>query len=131
MPEWISVLKLSTMWHFQKIREFAIQKMAPLVGVDEKVILAQKYRITEWLLPALDKWTQQSTSITHKDVDRMGLDFILKIVEARDQYMKSCSKCSNRDRHDYTNILSNLFQSELKDAGVKIVPVSVFGTRRA
>ncbi|KAH6908527.1 hypothetical protein BKA70DRAFT_1280083 [Coprinopsis sp. MPI-PUGE-AT-0042] len=53
-PEWISVLKLSTIWQMEKIRMLAINKLSSMaLSPLEKITLAREYRIPNWLSEAV------------------------------------------------------------------------------
>ncbi|KAJ3520175.1 hypothetical protein NMY22_g12868 [Coprinellus aureogranulatus] len=50
--QWIGVLKLSSLWSMDKVRQLAIDELdkCSSLGFLEKVILAKKYRISGWLI---------------------------------------------------------------------------------
>jgi len=83
--EWSSILKLSTMWAFDKIRKIAIEKMSTLsMDPIDKYVLAKKYAVTEWLVPTLNELAQRQKPIGKEDVERLGLDCALKVAEVRE-----------------------------------------------
>src|ERR1700722_591921 len=127
IPEWISVLKLSTMWQFDKIRQFAIEQMSERqLDVLEKVGLARDHRVKEWLLPALNAYTRLGRPMGIEDVNRLGLDLVLKIVNIRESTPVSCAVCScrrpmtaglrtnidARQQTDFTEPLRKAFEAE-------------------
>ncbi|KAI6109031.1 hypothetical protein EDD16DRAFT_54355 [Pisolithus croceorrhizus] len=69
--QWISVLKLSTMWDFHGLCNAAIQHLdtppQPLDPID-KVELALQYDIREWLLPALLALARTSQKLPKPDL---------------------------------------------------------------
>jgi hypothetical protein len=124
IPEWTSVLKLSTMWQFDKIRQFAIDQMSKLqIDVVEKIGLARDYHVKEWLLPALDEFTRLGKPMTTEDVNHLGLDFILKIVSVREgtPLAGKCTHCfrpgpahlAARQQTDFTEPLREAFRAEI------------------
>ncbi|KAH6908561.1 hypothetical protein BKA70DRAFT_1280195 [Coprinopsis sp. MPI-PUGE-AT-0042] len=48
--EWISVLKLSTIWQMDKIRKLAIEKLSIMNMLPlEKIVMAREYNVSKWL----------------------------------------------------------------------------------
>jgi hypothetical protein len=83
--EWISVLKLSTLWNFEEARRSAINNL-PFTDVDHPVMrieLAMTYKVRQWFLPALQKLATQEHGLKTEDVQRLGLEFALKVAELR------------------------------------------------
>ncbi|KIJ63372.1 hypothetical protein HYDPIDRAFT_29621 [Hydnomerulius pinastri MD-312] len=83
--QWTSVLKLATLWDFDGVRKTAINALAvlPLSPVD-KIVLATEYHIQDWLVPAINAMAQRPEPIGLEDVNRLGLDFALKIASVRE-----------------------------------------------
>ncbi|KAJ3527218.1 hypothetical protein NMY22_g9871 [Coprinellus aureogranulatus] len=49
--EWISVLKLSTLWDMREIRAYAIEILSAMkMGIIERTSLAREYRVLPWLM---------------------------------------------------------------------------------
>ncbi|KAF9228861.1 hypothetical protein BS17DRAFT_724751 [Gyrodon lividus] len=84
--QWTSVLELATLWAFDHARKEAIEALAvlPITPVD-KIVLATKYDIKDWMLPAINAMAQRVEPIGVEDVNRLGLDFALKIASVREQ----------------------------------------------
>ncbi|KAI5983064.1 hypothetical protein EDD15DRAFT_2179700, partial [Pisolithus albus] len=89
--EWTSVLKLSTMWEFTTLREAAISWLdtsdASLYRSDplEKIVLANRYDIKEWLLPSLLALAQRPDPISIEEGRRLGLETALKLASVREK----------------------------------------------
>lgn len=119
--EWSSVLRLSTMWGFARIRAIAITKLSELsLDPIDKIILAKQHDVGEWLAPALNEVARREASICLDDVTRLepvvGWDFILKIAQVRESLVRNeanttgngrtyCSTCGFRGHcpSDYCN----------------------------
>jgi len=83
--EWKSVLKLSTMWNFEVLRDLAIQSMSELsINAVEKAALAREYDINEWLLPALNELAQREDPINIDEARRLGLEQAVMIAAVRE-----------------------------------------------
>ena len=68
--QWVSVLKLSTEWEFHALRTAAIDHLTTLNGsIDpvDKLVMAIKYKITEWMLPTLLKLAQRAEPISMEE----------------------------------------------------------------
>ncbi|KAG1726077.1 uncharacterized protein EDB91DRAFT_64371 [Suillus paluster] len=86
LEEWTGVLKLSKMWGFTRIQEFAIQQMEPILATRplDKVALAQDYGVTRWLIPGLLQLARRAEPVGQDDVRKLGLDTALKLAEVRE-----------------------------------------------
>ncbi|KAI6124777.1 hypothetical protein EDD16DRAFT_1724827 [Pisolithus croceorrhizus] len=86
--QWISVLKLSTMWDFHGLRNAAIQHLdVPFQSLNpvDKLELALQYDVREWLLPALLTLAQRSTPISVEEGRRIGFENALKLASVREK----------------------------------------------
>ncbi|KAI5985622.1 hypothetical protein EDD15DRAFT_2122345, partial [Pisolithus albus] len=86
--QWISVLKLSTMWDFHGLRNAAIQHLdvsSRSLNPIDKVELALQYDIKEWLLPALLALAQRSAPISVEEGRRIGFENALKLASVREK----------------------------------------------
>ncbi|KAI6145074.1 hypothetical protein BKA82DRAFT_1002237 [Pisolithus tinctorius] len=89
--QWISVLKLSTMWEFKELRKAAIQYLdSPSQPLDpvNKLALASKYEIKRWQLPALLELAKRSLPISVEEGRLIGLENALKLAVVREQFQR-------------------------------------------
>lgn len=86
LEEWIGILKLSKMWSFTRVQEFAIEQMEPMLAMRplDKVALAQDYGITEWLVSGLLQLARREEPVGLEDVQKLGLDTALKLADIRE-----------------------------------------------
>jgi hypothetical protein len=85
LEEWTSVLHLSTMWRFQKIRSRAINAMGSIsMDLVDKIVIARKYDVSAWLVSALSALVQREKSVDFSEGNKLGLDWVLKVAELRD-----------------------------------------------
>ncbi|KAI0933356.1 hypothetical protein AcV5_005519 [Taiwanofungus camphoratus] len=128
--EWISVLKLSTMWDFDRIRNIAIHKLTDIVRDPlQKVALAQRYWVDEWIISALNTLAQRESSVGVDDVAQLGLDWALKLARVRESFgtdpervfcncrCVECSYCDfrksyppSRSDYDFTDSIRAVFE---------------------
>jgi len=130
--EWTSVLKLSTMWQFGELRRLAIRKMSQLtMDTVEAIFIAREYQVTEWLLPCLHSLAQRKEPLGLRDVNRLGLDYVLKMAEVRESFAvcpfqahARCSYCHNtlggynghhtRQEHHFWDVIKRVFALDLE-----------------
>ena len=103
--QWVSVLKLSTMWEFRAPRNAAIQHLDGLGDIDpvDKFVLALQYDVKEWMLTELVKLAQRPEPISTEEGRRMGFETALKLSAVREKvklcngdsgiYHRSCGSC--------------------------------------
>ena len=101
--EWSSVLRLSTMWGFARIRAIAITKLSELsLDPIDKIILAKQHNVDEWLAPALNEVARREASLCLDDVTRLepvvGWDFILKIAQVRESQARDGANTTGNQR---------------------------------
>jgi hypothetical protein len=95
--EWTSVLKLSTMWKFPTIRASAIQHLSTMpLKAAEKLLLAHKYHVNEWLLPALNQLAQQETLLedTESIAQATSWVYVMKLTKVRESMGEKPSETS-------------------------------------
>ena len=91
VDEWMSVLKLSDMWQFPKMRSKAIDATETQIqnsGAVDMILLAKKYRISRWLIKGYETLTRRPEHITADERERLGLDTFLRLVDVREQSWK-------------------------------------------
>ncbi|TFK20740.1 hypothetical protein FA15DRAFT_646591, partial [Coprinopsis marcescibilis] len=61
--EWISVLKLATLWEMEKIRKLAIHHLSctGMLSSTQKVQLAREYRVRKWFVEGITNITRSPT----------------------------------------------------------------------
>jgi len=85
LTEWVSVLKLATLWQFDEAKKIAIYNLnihtvcIPVM----RIKLARTYNIPEWLMRGLSTLARQRESLSVEDVDQLGVEFSLKVAELR------------------------------------------------
>ncbi|KAI6037099.1 hypothetical protein BKA83DRAFT_4171785 [Pisolithus microcarpus] len=86
IEQWTSVLKLSTTWNFERLRQAAIDALIESgIGAVDRIVLSQRYYIKNWLLPALNELARRPEPITLEEAKRMGIDIALKLASVRER----------------------------------------------
>ncbi|KZP30037.1 hypothetical protein FIBSPDRAFT_710361, partial [Athelia psychrophila] len=83
--EWMSVLKLSTLWKFTELRREAISHLNDMkVEPAEKVIIARQYRVEKWLVEGYTALIKQDTIFTANQKATLGAETIIKLYKRRE-----------------------------------------------
>lgn len=102
LDEWVSVLKLSTMWEFTAIRQVALKELeGSNLDAGQKYLLAQECGVDQWLVPALSALAARCDPLSEVDVDTFGLGCVLKLARVRELGKHFASvdppTCTNRN----------------------------------
>ncbi|KAI6037102.1 hypothetical protein BKA83DRAFT_4171815 [Pisolithus microcarpus] len=86
IEQWTSVLKLSTAWNFESLRQASINAlMESGIGAVDRVVLSQQYHIENWLLPALNELARRQEPVSLEEAKRMGIDIALQLASVRER----------------------------------------------
>lgn len=123
--EWTSVLKLSTLWKFGKLRREAIEELTKLLvgSPAEQVALGREYRVEDWMVKGYTELIQREPALTQKEKEKLGAPITIKIYEAREVTFRTgngVKKIGNfngcRDLNSVDNLVKSGFGEELDDA---------------
>ncbi|KAI0739027.1 hypothetical protein C8Q80DRAFT_1203405 [Daedaleopsis nitida] len=122
LEEWISVLKLTTMWRFEKLRRVAIDSLTPLLQLEDPVrwiSLARKYDVHEWLFPSLHALARRTKAQQLGEVADLGIATVVKMAEVRESYVGNYNNnfqrnTFSRSQHNFEAEIRRLFKEELK-----------------
>lgn len=109
LDEWSSILHLSTMYGFDSIRDFAIDRMSPLLGSDplSRLVLGKKHRIRSWFKASCISFINRHEGPTHEEAEKMGLETAIKIYQTREPMLRS------RSVFDTATAVERVFKDEL------------------
>ncbi|KAG6834347.1 hypothetical protein H0H93_010304, partial [Arthromyces matolae] len=84
--EWISVLKLSSLWTMISLRELAIKSLQ-VRGLKsiQKVVLGRTYGITTWLKDGYIGLCNRTETLSVEDIHMLGLETALKLFNIREK----------------------------------------------
>lgn len=90
----MSVLKLSTAWNFEAIRQTAIEELATYGETDPilRLIVAKRFDVLHWFVPAVNALARREAPLGSEDYDRLEVlgkpqaifKFMLKIAQVRE-----------------------------------------------
>lgn len=90
--EWISVLKLSTMWRFGKLRREAIEELTKLEhNPVKKILLGREYRVERWLIEGYKELVEREAALTETEKTDLGDAATIKIYEGREATFRTGS----------------------------------------
>ncbi|KAJ6581992.1 hypothetical protein B0H19DRAFT_1019018 [Mycena capillaripes] len=98
--DWISVLKLSTLWYFLDARDLAIKQLNGRadIGSIERILLARQYDVAPWLRMGYTDLARREEGISLEDAEKIGWQVTVRLYQTREAAIKSYSK-SHAGRH--------------------------------
>jgi hypothetical protein len=81
---WISVLKLSTLFHFEALRDVSVTRLQVLASAIDKVVLSREYDVQTWLESALVDVCENTELPSEAECHALGFDTYRKIIIARE-----------------------------------------------
>ena len=125
------------MWRFDTVRATTIRDF-PDVDVVDKIALARDYCVHQWLVPSLNEYARLGRSITLQDVRQLGLNYICKITQVREEFKQihvikyrrehSNSEAHQRRTYDFGPSLAQLFHEEIERSSILLSPVTPSAT---
>lgn len=122
--DWVSVLKLSTMWDFLDIRKLAIQELSKMeISTVDKIILARDCKVAEWLLSGYNELAKRSETISLDEAARLGWEATVRIFQVREEvkfpldFKGHVSCAAQREQQDFMVAIRRTFAAELREMG--------------
>ncbi|KAK1220382.1 hypothetical protein PQX77_016873 [Marasmius sp. AFHP31] len=85
--QWISVLKLSTCWMLDEVRQHAITKIShisPASSFKDKILLGRKYKVKDWVLEGLTGISSPSNPLLPlSELESLGEGTAMRLLYAR------------------------------------------------
>ena len=108
--EWLSVLKVSSQWHFKELRKEAIRKLdRHTKEAVELIKLGKAYYISSWLIRGWKGLVRHSEAITVEEAEAIGWQAALKLCGLRERRLKSDDAVLS----DLTSALHSTFEDDL------------------
>ena len=85
--QWISVLKLSHMWFFRRVRTLAIRKLQDLDPV-RKIQLSASCEVSEWVRPAYLAIINRQDTLSQEECDMLGSQRAMVIMRVRENSLR-------------------------------------------
>lgn len=81
--QWRSVLHLSSLWGFDSLRKLALKSIEP-PNACERLLLARKYDVDEWVLPALSALCERSSPLSLEEARQMNIEDVVVVATVRE-----------------------------------------------
>jgi hypothetical protein len=114
--EWISVLKLSTMWRFLNLRKIswaALETIELRLTSTEKIVLGRKVHISSWVKKGYEELVLGDETIKDEDAVEIGLLDTLWLFRVRERRLTGRVQLSRP--WSVAKALEETFQGELND----------------
>ncbi|KAJ7701988.1 hypothetical protein B0H16DRAFT_1250227, partial [Mycena metata] len=85
--EWISVLKLASLWDFIEVRDFAITELrfyAESLDCVARILLGRRYDVSTWIRSGYTELARRRTAITSEEAMKIGYEVALQISQLRE-----------------------------------------------
>ncbi len=115
--EWLSALKLATMWGMSNIRRTAINEITQLKSMSDvdQVILGKDYAVVDWVISGYQALTKRKTIVSIEDASRLTLPTCLKVWQAQVSTSNPAPAGLRFGERQEHQILNDIFSSELDE----------------
>lgn len=89
--DWCNLLSISHRYECEGARERSIKeikKLDPPIDNIDKITMAGKFGVEEWLLPAYVALVERVDPLTYAEAGKLGLDMTVLVSEAREIYIQ-------------------------------------------
>ncbi|KAJ7157511.1 hypothetical protein C8R43DRAFT_400925 [Mycena crocata] len=100
--DWISVLKLSTLWYFLDARDLAIRQLDAM-GLSSvlRILLARQYDVANWLRTGYTELARREEGISLEDAAKIGWEATVRLYHTRETAIKNWSSSSTYRANQY------------------------------
>ena len=89
--DWYNLLSISHRYECERARERSIKeinKFNPPIDDVDKISMANKFGVEEWLLPACVALVERQAPFTYIEAMKLGLNMTVLLSEAREKYIQ-------------------------------------------
>jgi hypothetical protein len=113
--EWISVLKLSTMWTFGELRQLAIKWLGRLdINPVEKVMLARNYKVERLLVRGYMELIKRKEGPSVEEAKILGYEAAIRLYEKRERHRGSDSRVSRLPQRRQEHVVNANLIADIK-----------------
>ena len=90
--DWCNLLSISHRYECEGARERSIKEInndITSINDVDKIFMAKKFGVEEWLLPACVGLVEREEPLTYAEADKLGMDMTVLVGEAREKYIGS------------------------------------------
>jgi hypothetical protein len=116
--EWVSILKLSTQWHFNKLRKEVIAALDEhkKLSTIERIKLAEEHYISSWLIQGYLTLVERTSEITEAEGEQIGWRAAIKLCGMRERRIQQGYLLVSIDRSLRTTFASDLVKIQESEA---------------
>ncbi|KAJ3510553.1 hypothetical protein NLJ89_g4604 [Agrocybe chaxingu] len=112
--EWISTLKLATMWYCLDLRQVAIAELMPMLNEPiEKILLGRKYSVLNWVFEGYRDMVLRNETITDNEAVALLYPEAVKLLRMREWYWRSPIRSQRYPSSQTENEVNREFEEEL------------------
>lgn len=119
--EWLSVLKLATMWGYQGLRKRSVEKLGELkLDHIERLLIGRRFHVSAWLVRSYEALARRGEGLTEEECGLVGLGTVCQIAKLRElSWQFACTHTgtmpNGRDNFDFKTAAHNMLENELKE----------------
>ncbi|THV06631.1 hypothetical protein K435DRAFT_644937, partial [Dendrothele bispora CBS 962.96] len=85
VADWTSILRLASLFQMENVRALAVKQLFPITSAVERIELANKYDIKDWLGPAYLDLCTRTQELTLEEGKKMGIEAVIGVTQLRSQ----------------------------------------------
>jgi hypothetical protein len=88
--DWCNLLSISHRYDCGRARERSIKeinKLDPPVSDTGRIVMAKKFELKEWLLPACVGLVERQDPLSYTEAEELGLEMTVLLSQAREEYI--------------------------------------------
>lgn len=89
---------LAAKWEFHLYRDLAIERLSQIASPVERILLARRFDITHWLLPAYLELCQRQEALTFDEGMRLGMKDVILLSDIR-QSIRGNNRVTMQERN--------------------------------
>jgi len=86
--DWCNLLSISHRYECERARERSINEINKFRLPVDKIAMAKKFGVEEWLVPNCVALVEREAPLTHVEAMKLGLDMTVLLSEAREKYIQ-------------------------------------------
>jgi len=87
VADWTSILRLASEFQMKNVRALAMKQLFPIASAAEKIDLANKYDIKDWLVPAYMELCTRTEELTMEEGKKLGVEAVIGVAQLRSQLL--------------------------------------------
>lgn len=113
--EWISVLRLSTMWYMLEFRAQAVSQLSKgsALSPTQKIELGRELKVSDWFISGCHEFVTREKVFTEEEVAAIGASLCIRLFRIREERWKADKRI--RLSGDWRAVVCGELKDEIKD----------------